>query len=50
MKKNLSRTVWGCKYHIVWAPNNRCKIMYGKVKEEIEDKDDSDLSNPFYGS
>jgi len=35
MKKSLSHTVWDCKYHIVWVPRKRRKIVYGKLKEEI---------------
>ena len=35
MKKSLSHTVWECKYHIVWVPKNRRKIVYGKLREEL---------------
>ncbi|MCP4976513.1 MAG: IS200/IS605 family transposase, partial [Maribacter sp.] len=35
MKKSLSHTVWDCKYHIVWVPKKRRKIVYGKLREEI---------------
>ena len=35
MKKNLSHTVWECKYHIVWVPKNRRKIIYGKLRKEL---------------
>lgn len=35
MKKNLAHTVWECKYHIVWVPKNRRKIVYGKLKRDI---------------
>ncbi len=35
MKKTLSHTVWECKYHIVWVPKKRRKIVYGKLKKEI---------------
>jgi len=34
MKKSLSHTVWDCKYHIVWVPKKRRKIVYGKLREE----------------
>ncbi|ODS30671.1 MAG: putative transposase [Candidatus Scalindua rubra] len=27
-------TVWDCKYHIVWVPKKRRKIVYGKLREE----------------
>lgn len=35
MKKSLAHTVWECKYHIVWVPKNRRKIIYGKLRKEI---------------
>ena len=31
----LSHTVWECKYHIVWIPKYRCKVIYGKLRKEI---------------
>ncbi len=34
MKKSLSHTVWDCKYHIVWVPRKRRRVVYGKLKEE----------------
>ena len=32
MKRNssLSHTVWDCKYHVVWIPKYRRKVLYGK--------------------
>ena len=35
MKKVLAHTVWECKYHIVWVPKNRRKILYGKLRKEV---------------
>ena len=35
MKKSLSHTVWECKYHIVWVPKKRGKVIYGKLRGEI---------------
>jgi putative transposase len=32
---SLSHTKWNCKYHIVFAPKFRRKIIYGKLKEDI---------------
>jgi putative transposase len=26
---------WNCRYHIVWAPKYRRKIIYGKYRKEI---------------
>ena len=36
MKKSLSHTVWECKYHIVWVPKNRRKIIYEKLRNELK--------------
>ena len=33
--KSLAHTKWNCKYHIVFAPKYRRKIIFGKLKEEI---------------
>ena len=39
MKNNdihsLSHTKWNCKYHIVFAPKYRRKVIYGKLKADI---------------
>ena len=32
---SLSHTKWNCKYHIVFAPKYRRKIIYGDLKAEI---------------
>ena len=32
---SLSHTKWNCKYHIVFAPKYRRKIIYGDLKVEI---------------
>ena len=32
---SLSHTKWNCKYHIVFAPKFRRKVIYGKLKIEI---------------
>ncbi|MBE7547901.1 MAG: transposase [Candidatus Kuenenia stuttgartiensis] len=34
MKKSLVRTVWECKYHIVWVPKKQRKIVQGKLLQE----------------
>lgn len=31
----LSHTVWECKYHVVWVPKYRRKVIYGKLRKEI---------------
>ena len=33
--KSLAHSKWNCKYHIVFAPKYRRKIIYGKLKGEI---------------
>lgn len=32
---SLSHTKWECKYHIVFAPKFRRKIIYGKLRRDI---------------
>ena len=34
---SLSHTKWLCKYHIVFAPKYRRKIIYSQYKESIRD-------------
>ena len=31
--ESLSHTKWNCKYHVVFAPKYRRKIIYGKLKD-----------------
>ena len=33
--ESLSHTKWNCKYHVVFAPKYRRKVIYGKLKVEI---------------
>jgi len=33
--KKLAHTTWDCKYHIVWIPKKRKKVIYGKLRSEI---------------
>ena len=33
--ESLSHTTWNCKYHIVFAPKYRRKIIYGTIKKDI---------------
>lgn len=35
MVKSLAHTKWMCKYHIVFTPKYRRKIVYAKYKESI---------------
>ena len=32
---SLAHTSWNCKYHIVFAPKYRRKVIYGKIKVDI---------------
>ena len=33
--KKLSHAVWECKYHVVWCPKYRFRIMKGKLAETV---------------
>ena len=33
--QSLSHTVWECKYHVVWIPKYRKKVLYGKLRENL---------------
>ena len=33
--KSLAHTKWNCKYHIVFAPKYRRKVIYGRIKKDI---------------
>ena len=35
--KKLSHSVWDCKYHIVWCPKYRFRVMEGKVRYYVRD-------------
>lgn len=34
-KNSIAHTAWNCKYHNVFAPKYRRKVIYGKVKTDI---------------
>jgi len=34
-ESSLSHTRWDCKYHIVFSPKYRRKVIYGKLKKDI---------------
>ncbi len=34
-ESSLSHTRWDCKYHIVFSPEFRRKLIYGKLKKDI---------------
>ena len=33
--QSLSHSVWDCKYHIVWIPKCRRKVLYGRIRQEL---------------
>ena len=34
-EQSLSHTRWECKYHIVWIPKYRRKILFGQLRQEL---------------
>jgi putative transposase len=34
--KKLSQTLWHCRYHIVWPPKYRYKVLKGEIARETE--------------
>ena len=32
---SLSHTAWECKYHIVWIPKCRRKVLYGQIRKYL---------------
>ena len=32
---SLCHSAWECKYHIVWIPKYRRKVLYGKVRQHL---------------
>lgn len=34
-EQSLSHTKWECKYHLVFAPKYRRKVIYGKLRRDI---------------
>ena len=33
--KSLKHTKWDCKYHIVWIPKYRRKVLYGDLRKYL---------------
>lgn len=33
--QSLSHSVWDCKYHIVWIPKCRRKVLYGRIRQNL---------------
>lgn len=35
--KKLAHAVWNCKYHLIWCPKYRFRILKGEVKQSVEE-------------
>ena len=35
--QSLCHTKWDCKYHIVWVPKCRRKVLYGRIRKHLVD-------------
>ena len=35
--QSLSHTAWDCKYHLVWIPKYRKKLIYGQLRKHLGD-------------
>ena len=35
--QSLSHTTWDCKYHLVWIPKYRKKLLYGNLRKHLGD-------------
>ena len=33
--ESLNHTKWDCKYHLVWIPKYRKKVVYGQLRKEL---------------
>jgi putative transposase len=33
--KGLCHTRWDCKYHIVFIPKKRCKLIFGNIRKHL---------------
>ncbi len=34
-EESLSHTRWECKYHLVWIPKGRRKVLYGQLRKHL---------------
>jgi putative transposase len=35
--QSLSHTSWNCKYHLIFVPKFRKKVIYGKIREALKE-------------
>ena len=33
--RRLAHSIWHCKYHVVWIPKCRRKLLYGKTRRLV---------------
>jgi len=33
--QSLCHSVWDCKYHVVWIPKYRRKVLYGRIRQHL---------------
>lgn len=33
--QSLCHSVWDCKYHIVWIPKCRRRVLYGRIRQQL---------------
>ena len=33
--QSLKHTKWDCKYHVIWIPKCRRKVLYGQLRREL---------------
>jgi putative transposase len=33
--QSLRHTVWDCKYHVIWIPKYRRRVLYGQLRKEL---------------
>ncbi|OHD87558.1 MAG: transposase [Sulfuricurvum sp. RIFCSPLOWO2_02_43_6] len=34
-RRSLNHTAWECKYHVVWIPKYRRKVLYDKLRQHL---------------
>ena len=37
IEESLCHTRWDCKYHLVWIPKYRRKVLYGRLRKKLVD-------------
>ena len=33
--RSLSHTTWDCKYHLIWIPKYRKKVLFGSLRKYL---------------